>query len=448
MRSIIASVSARVRVFSALRYRNFRLYWFGQLVTVSGLQMIILAEGWLIWMLRGSEFLLGAVGGIRAVPAVLLSLFGGAVADKVELRRFLILIESVACVALFILATLTVSGLVEIWHIFAVAFTFGIIQAFDQPGRHALFPHLLDRQELMNAVSLNSTIWPATKVFGPALGGYIIAALGGVSDSPLLGAGTVFYIASLGFAFFILVLFVLRIPAFQRSPGRNILSEIGDGLKFAWSQSPFNFLIVINFLGIFLVSTHATLLPVFASEVLKGDASTLGTLHAAGGIGSLVGALIAANLGSFKGIGWLIVGGLVTQALFVILFGFSSILTLSLVLQLLAGLSHALFMVAAQSTVQSQVPDHLRGRMMAIWGMNYGVVFPLGQIQMGATASFSRFYLSSALGRYAGAPFTVILGGMIMLVVSLLGIGKIRNLGPVELGPTTGPQRTENQTDH
>ena len=105
-------------------------------------------------------------------------------------------------------------------------------------------------------------------------------------------------------------------------------------------------------------------------------------------------------------------------------------------------------MVAAQSTVQSQVPDHLRGRMMAIWGMNYGVVFPLGQIQMGATASFSRFYLSSALGRYAGAPFTVILGGMIMLVVSLLGIGKIRNLGPVELGPTTGPQRTENQTDH
>ena len=181
--------------------------------------MIILAEGWLIWMLRGSEFLLGAVGGIRAVPAVLLSLFGGAVADKVELRRFLILIESVACVALFILATLTVSGLVEIWHIFAVAFTFGIIQAFDQPGRHALFPHLLDRQELMNAVSLNSTIWPATKVFGPALGGYIIAALGGVSDSPLLGAGTVFYIASLGFAFFILVLFVLRIPAFQPFPG-------------------------------------------------------------------------------------------------------------------------------------------------------------------------------------------------------------------------------------
>ncbi len=239
----------------------------------------------------------------------------------------------------------------------------------------------------------------------------------------------------------------MRIPAFQRSAGRNILSEIGDDLKFAWSHSPFNFLIVINFLGIFLVSTHSTLLPVFSSDVLKGDASTLGTLHAAGGIGSLVGALIAANLGSFKGRGWLIVGGLATQALFVTLFGFSRILSLSLLLQLLAGMSHALFMVAAQSTVQSQVPDHLRGRMIAIWGMNYDVVFPLGQIQMGATASFSRYYLSGALGRYAGAPFTVILGGVIMLAVSLLGIGRIRELGPVEFGPTTGIHGKEIQTD-
>jgi len=424
-------------VFSALRYRNFRLYWIGQLVTVSGLQMIILAEGWLLWMLRGSELLLGAVGGIRAVPAVVLSLFGGAVADKVELRRFLIVVESVAGFALFVLATLTVTGIVQIWHIFAVAFTFGIIQAFDQPGRHALFPHLLDRRELMNAVSLNSTIWPGTKIFGPALGGLIIAKLGEATQSPLVGAGAVFYLASLGFVLFSLILFVLNVPAFERSAGRNILLEIGEGLKFVWSHSPFSFLTAMNFLGIFLVSTHSTLLPVFASDILKGDASTLGTLHAASGIGSLVGALVAANLGSFRGRGWLIVGGLATQSLFVMLFGFSRIFTLSLLFQLLAGLSHALFMVSAQSTVQSQVPDHLRGRMMAIWGMNYGVAFPLGQIQMGTMASFSRRYLSSSLGRFAGAPFIVILGSMIMLVVSLLGIGRIRELAPPELGQST-----------
>jgi len=441
-KSILASVGVRVPVFSALRYRDFRLYWIGQLVTVSGLQMIILAEGWLLWMLRGSELLLGAVGGIRAVPAVVLSLFGGAVADKVELRRFLILIESVAAFTLFVLATLAVTGLVQIWHIFAVAFTFGIIQAFDQPGRHALFPHLLDRRELMNAVSLNSTIWPGTKIFGPALGGFIIAKLGEATQSPLLGAAAVFYLASLGFGIFTLILFVLNVPVFERSRGRNILLEIGDGLKFVWGHSPFSFLTAMNFLGIFLVSTHSTLLPVFATDVLKGDASTLGTLHAASGVGSLVGALVAANLGNFRGRGWLIVGGLATQSLFVMLFGFSRIFTLSLLFQLLAGLSHALFMVSAQSTVQSQVPDHLRGRMMAIWGMNYGVVFPLGQIQMGAMASFSRTYLSSSLGRFAGAPFTVILGGMIMLVVCLLGVGRIRELAPSGLGPSTETDRT------
>ena len=440
IRSTLASIGARVRVFSALRYRDFRLYWIGQLVTVSGLQMIILAEGWLIWMLRGSELLLGAVGGVRAVPAVALSLFGGAMADKVELRRFLILLESVAGLALLVLATLTVTGLVQIWHIFAVAFTFGIIQAFDQPGRHALFPHLLDRRELMNAVSLTSIIWPGTKIFGPALAGYLIAKLGEVTHSPLVGAAVVFYLASFGFAVFTLILFVLNVPPFERSAGRNILLEIGEGLKFVWSHHLFRFLTAMNFLGIFLVSAHQTLLPVFASDVFTGDASTLGSLHAAGGIGSLIGALIAATLGSFRARGWLIVGSLAAQSLFVVLFGLSHNLFVALLLQLLAGMCHALFMVSTQTTVQSQVPDHLRGRMMAIWGMNYSVVFPLGQIQMGAVANFSRLYLARFLGRFAGAPFTVIVGGVIMLAVSLLGIGRIRELHPAELGATAEPK--------
>jgi len=432
MRSTLASINSRVKVFSALRYREFRLYWFGQIITVSGLQMVIVAEGWLIWMWR-SEFLLGAVGLSRAIPAVLLTLFGGAVADKVELRRFLIWVESVAAFALFVLATLTFTGLVQIWHIFAVAFTFGIIQAFDHPSRQALFPHLVDRHELMNAVSLNSTIWPGTKIFGPALAGFIIAKVGEATHSPLVGAATAFYLACLGFSFFCLILFLLKVPAFERSRGRNIVREIGDGLIFVWRHRLFTFLIGLNFLSIFLVATHATLLPVFASDILKGDASTLGTLHAASGIGSLAGALFAANFGRVRNRGWLIMGGLATQALFVLLFGFSRMITLSLMLQLLAGFGHALFMVSAQTTVQSQVPDQFRGRVMAIWGMNYGVMFPLGQIQMGSVASFSRFYLSGLLGRFAGAPFTVILGATIMLVVSILGIRRIPELGRQEL---------------
>lgn len=425
---VLAFISTSLPAFRALSYRDFRLYWFGQMASVSGLQMVYLAQGWLIWKLTGSELLLGAVGLCSAIPAVLLTLFGGALADKAELRRLLLLLQSIAALTLFVLATLTITGLVRIWHIFAVAFVFGIIQAFDHPGRQALFPHLVERRELMNAVSLNSTIWPGTKIFGPALAGYIIYKVSEVTHSPLLGAATAFYLASLGFVLFSLFLFLLRVPAYERSRGRDILREIGDGVKFVWEHGTFRFLTGINFLGVFFVVTHVTLMPVFVSEILNGDASMLGSLYAAGGIGSLGGAMIAANLAGFRRRGWLIIGSAAAQAGFVLLFALSPVVFISLLLQLLAGFSHAFFMVCAQSTVQLQVPDSFRGRMMSIWGMNYGVIFPLGQMQMGAVAGFSRAYLSGLLGRYAGAPSTVMLGATVMLVVTSLGFGRFRDL--------------------
>jgi MFS family permease len=429
----MAAIGSRIEAFSALRYSGFRLYWFGHLSAVSGYQIVILAQGWLIWTLTGSEFLLGALGLSNAVPAVLLTLFGGAVADKVELRRLLIVLQLVSAFALLTLATLTTTGLVQIWHIFAVAFVFGVVHAFDQPGRQALFPHLLDRRDLMNAVSLNSTIWPGTRIFGPAFAGIIIDKVGAAANSPLIGAAAAFYIASLGFALFGLLLFLLKVPPLERSGGRNVLREIWDGLNFVWKNGLFAFLIGMNFMIIFFVRSHATILPVFASEVFKGDASILGSLYAAGGIGSLAGALIAANLGYFRRRGWLILGGAGVQAILVMLFALSRSYNLSLLLLLLAGIAFSFFMVSAQTTVQSMVPDGFRGRLMAIWGMNYGVIFPLGQMQMGAVAGLSRNHLSDLLGGYAGAPSAVILGATIMLVFVFLGAASnptIRNLRP------------------
>jgi MFS family permease len=136
-------------VFSALRHRDFRLFWFGHVAAVSGYQIILLAQGWLIWTLTGSELLLGALGLSTAIPAVLLFLFGGVVADKVDLRRLLIVLQWVTALALLTFATLAATGRLQIWHVFAVAFVFGVVQAFDQPSRQALFPHLIDRQDLI-----------------------------------------------------------------------------------------------------------------------------------------------------------------------------------------------------------------------------------------------------------------------------------------------------------
>lgn len=436
MRPSLTDVSSKIQVFSVLRYSDFRLYWLGHLSAVSGYQMVILAQGWLIWTLTGSEFLLGAVGLSNAAPAILLTLFGGAVADRVELRRLLMVLQSVSAFTLFILATLTITEMVQIWHIFAVAFVFGVVQAFDQPGRQALFPHLIDRRDLMSAVSLNATIWPGTSIFGPALAGIIIDKVGGAANSPFVGAAAAFYIASLGFALFGLFLFLLRVPPLERARGRNVLRDIGDGLNFVWKSGLFAFLTGMNFMAIFFVRSHITLLPVFASDVFNGGASTLGSLHVAGGIGSLAGALLAANLGNFRRRGWLILGGAAGQAMFLMLFAFSDSYILSLLLLSLAGVSFSLFMVSAQTTVQFLVPDGFRGRLMAIWGMNYGVVFPLGQMQMGAVAGLSRTHLSGLLGSFAGAPSAIILGTMVMLGFSLLGAASnpmVRNLNLQEL---------------
>jgi len=433
----LPSISSKLQVFSSLRHRDFRLYWFGHLSAVSGYQIILLVQGWLIWTLTGSEYLLGALGLCNAIPAVLLSLFGGVVADKVDLRRLLIVLQSVTAFTLVTLATLTVAGRLQIWHIFAVVIVFGIVQAFDNPGRQALFPHLIDRRDLMNAVSLNSTIWPGTRIFGPALAGFVIDKVGEVTNSPLVGAAAAIYLASLGFALFGLLMFLVRIPPFERSRDRNVLQDLGDGLKFGLKNSLFTFLTFMNFMNIFFVSSYLTLLPVFASEIFRGEASTLGFLYVAAGIGSLVGALTAASLGHFRRMGWLVIGGAAAQAILLMIFTISGSYIFSMLLLLLAGIGFSLFMVASHSSVQLLVPDEFRGRLMAIWGMNYNVVYPLGQMQMGTVAGLTRTYLSGWLGRLAGAPAAVLLGSTVMLAFTVLGAGsnrEIRNLDSRRLG--------------
>ena len=169
----LSGLAQRAQVFDVLRYRDYRLYWFGHAFSVSGIQMVMVTQWWLIWKLTESELLLGSVGLAEALPAVFLSLFGGVVADKVDLRRLLIILQVVVASALLLLATLTATEVIRVWHLFAFTFLFGMHQAFDQPSRQAIFPHLLDRRDLMKAVSLNAIVWPGTRIFGPAVAGII-----------------------------------------------------------------------------------------------------------------------------------------------------------------------------------------------------------------------------------------------------------------------------------
>ncbi len=414
---ILARIGEKLHVFRVLGYRDFRLYWFGHLTAVAGHQMVIMAQGWLAWELTGSEYVLGALGLVAAAPAVALTLFGGAAADKVELRRLLMQLQFVTALVLFALATLVTTESVRIWHLFAVAFIHGGIQAFDHPARQALFPHLLERAHLMNAVSLNSMIWPGTRIFGPALGGFIIDRGAGLTGAPLTGVGAAFYVASAAFMVFGLALVPVKVPDIVRTRPGSVIRTILGGLSFVWTQRLFRSLIALNYLDIFFLASHITLLPVFADVVFRGEGSTLGSLYAVSGIGSMFGALVTANLGYFPKRGWLILLGAGIQATFLMLFGFASAYTLALFLLLMAGIGLSIFMVSTQTTVQTLVPDEYRGRVMAIWGMNYSVALPLGQLQMGTLAGLSRDHLFSFLGSLAGAPSAVILSGVAMLVV-------------------------------
>lgn len=417
MKPRFARIGRRLQVFHVLRYRDFRLYWVGHLTAVAGHQMMILAQGWLAWELTRSEYVLGGLGVAAAAPAVALSLFGGTAADKWELRRLLIALQFFTGLALLALATLVVTELVRVWHLFAMAFVFGAVAAFDHPARQALFPHLLDRRYLMNAVSLNSMIWPGTRIFGPALGGVVIDWVGGFTGAPLSGAGAAFYVAAAAFATFGLALLPVQAPVIRRTSGGSVVRTVLGGLSFVWTRKLFRSLIAMNYLDIFLLASHISLLPVFAGVVFGGDASTLGSLYTVSGVGSMAGALVAANLGDFRRRGGLILAGAGIQACFLTLFGLSGSYPLSLCLLLMAGIGLSLFMVSTQTTVQTLVPDEFRGRVMAMWGMNYSVALPLGQLQMGAVAGLSREHLSGVLGRLAGAPSAVVLGGLGMLAV-------------------------------
>lgn len=424
-------ITNKLHVFRVLRYRGFRLYWFGHLTAVAGHQMVILAHGWLAWELTQSEYVLGALGLVAATPAVALALFGGAAADKLELRRFLILLQFITALLMVGLATLVSTEWVRIWHVFAVAFIHGGIQAFDHPARQALFPHLLERHQLMDAVSLNSMIWPGTRIFGPALGGFIIDYVASYTGAPLSGVGAAYYVAAVTYLVFGIVLLPVKVPVIERVRGGSFIRTLLGGLSFVWTGKLFRSLIALNYLDIFFLASHTALLPVFADMVFRGDGSTLGSLYVASGIGSLLGALVAANLGYFPKRGWLILLGAGIQAFFLMLFGFSSWYALSLCLLLMAGIGLSIFMVSTQTSVQTRVPDEYRGRVMAIWGMNYSVVLPLGQLQMGSVAGLTRDHLSSSIGGLAGAPSAVILGGFAMLVV--VGITAVANLRVREL---------------
>jgi MFS family permease len=403
-------------MFSALHNPRYRRYWFGNLAAVSGQQMLFVAQGWLVYDLTQSPLALGYTGLVAAIPAIVLNLAGGVMADRVDARRMIMATQSCTAALIASLATLTALGVVEVWHVLVVAFCSGALQAFNNPARQSIFPQLIERKDLMNAVSLNSMIWQGTRVIAPALGGIIVATA---------GIAAAIYVCSLGAMAMVFACAGLSFERVVRERKESVLKDLTEGLSYIRDNSLFAFLIGMTFFTSFFGQGPQNLMPVFARDIFELGPSGLGFLLSTMGVGSFLGILIVGYLGDFERKGLLIIGGGTAFGASLIFFAMSSYLPIALVALFCCGLFHQIFQVSLQSTLQLRVPDELRGRVMGVYGMTHQVG-PLGAFQAGALADI------------VGAPVTVALGGAALIAFALGVASSSAQVRELQAAPVTG----------
>ena len=375
----------------ALRHRNFQLFFSGQLISLVGTWMQSVAQSWLVYRLTGSSLKLGAVGFASQIPVFLIAPFGGTAADRTNRQKLVIGTQTASMILAAILAWLTLSHRVHIWHIFVLASLLGIVNAFDIPGRQAFLVDMVGKEHLMNAIALNSSMFNGARVIGPAIAGILVAKIG---EGWCFAANAISYIAV------IIGLFMMRVDSPPRAGQNSAIEDIIEGFHWVNQTKVIRALLLLLGLISLVGMPYTVLMPVFADRILHGGARGLGILMGATGVGALLGALTLASKEGVKGLGrWVAI----TCACFgvsIFLFSFSRYFWLSVALLLPAGYSMMLQMACSNTLIQTMVPDNLRGRVMALYSMMFMGMAPFGAL------------LGGALADRVGAPITVATGGV------------------------------------
>ena len=395
----------------ALESRNFRLFVAGQLVSLVGTWMQTVAQSWLVYRFTGSALLLGLTGFAGQIPVFALAPLGGVVADNVDRRRVLIATQAVMMVLALLLAALTLSGTIRVWHIFTLAALLGVANAFDIPARQSLIVSLVDRDALPNAIALNSSMFNGARLVGPAVAGAVVASV---------GEGWCFLINGASYIAVITALVLMRQPAaVGRTRGMNAWESVAEGFAFSWRTRPIRALLLLLGLMGLMGMPYAVLMPIFADRILGGGPSTYGLLMSASGLGALIGAVSLATRRTVKGLGRWIVVSACGFGLSLILFSLSRSIWLSAALLVPAGCFMMVELAASNTLIQSMVPDRLRGRVIAVYSMMFMGMAPLGALMAGALAS------------PIGAPATVAAGGAVCVAGGLIFARKLPSLrGP------------------
>jgi MFS family permease len=376
----------------ALRHRNYRLFFGGQLVSLVGTWMQSVAQSWLVYRLTGSSLLLGLVGFASQIPVFLLAPVGGAIADRHSRHRILVATQTAAMLLAFLLAWLTLTARVRVAHLFVLSGMLGVVNAFDIPTRQAFVVEMVGREDLSNAIALNSSLFNGARIIGPAVAGVLVGAI---------GEGWCFFANGVSFLAVIASLLSMRVaPRPASAPRASALSEIVEGFRFVARNRAMRDLILLLGAVSLTAMPYAVLMPIFADRILHGGARGLGILMGASGAGAVLGALALALRKRLRGLGSWVAASTAVFGVALVLFSFSRSFWLSTALLVPAGFGMMVQMAGCNTLIQAMVPDALRGRVMAVYSMMFMGMAPFGALLAGWLAD--RF----------GAPATVALGGL------------------------------------
>lgn len=384
----------------ALRHRNYRLFFGGQLISLTGTWMQQIAQSWLVYRLTRSSALLGLVSFSGQIPVFVLAVLGGAAADRLNRHRIIVSTQTLAMTLAFVLAGLTLTGQVRVWHLFVLAALLGVVNAFDMPARQAFMADMVAREDLMNAIALNSSIVNGARMVGPAIAGAVIA---------WVGEGWCFFLNGVSYIAVIAGLLMMRRLDAGRAvrSGRSPIGDIADGFRFIRRTAPVLTLLLLIGVVSLTAMPYAVLMPVFADQILHGGVAGLGLLTGASGVGALGGALSLAMRRGVRGLGTWVAVSTFGLGVALLLFAWSRSFWLSAAVLVPIGAAMMVQMAASYTLIQAMVPDHLRGRVMAVYSMMFMGMAPFGALFAGWMAD------------RIGAPRTVAIGGGVAVVAAI-----------------------------
>ena len=361
----------------ALSNAKYRRYWLGSLASVGAIQIVTMAQGWLIVdKLGGTTLDIGVLGGATAIPTILVSLFGGVLADRVDRRKLIIAVSLASTMLLLLLAILDSTNNILIWHVVVIASAQGLVMGFDGPVRSSYFPLLIERKHMTSAVVLGTVMWQFSRLVTPIIGGLIIT---------YGGTESVFFVGVAGWVSMFLVMVSLRVSSPPVEKTRNIVGDLVEGVRFILSRRDFVLLIGLTYATHFFGMQYLQLMPFFVKR-FEREADGFGIMLSALGLGALMGTLTVGRIRKHPRVGYFMLGGTFTFTLAIMAFAFSPSFYIAIGFLFIGGMANTIYFVIAMTVLQLRVPEGMRGRVMGIYTITFSFI-PLGGVMGGIVAS-------------------------------------------------------------